>query len=382
MRFYDTRLRKVINFAPKQDDIRMYVCGVTPYDSAHLGHIFTFLTYDLLQRRLEDLGYHVKMVRNITDVDDPIFERAAQTGEHYQELASREITSFQKIMRELNFRDPSAEPLASEYINEMALAVKQLLDKGHAYRLDNDIYFDVTSFKTYGKLSQFPAQLKVEFMRDRGGDPDRPGKRQSLDFLLWRGITDPKDPAAWDTPVGRGRPGWHIECSVMSAMLLGTPIDIHGGGMDLIFPHHECEVTQSESLGQAPFVKRWLHVAPLMLYGEKMSKSLGNLVFAHDLIKNHSAAAVRLVLLNYHYGIGGEWRVELWEDAKRFADELKQYISTNKGNKITGLLNRVRAALDDNLDTPTILEALHSHIKEHGESAELKLALDLLGISF
>lgn len=382
MRLYDTRLRRIINFTPKHDDIRMYVCGVTPYDSAHLGHIFTFLTYDLLQRRLEDLGYAVKLVRNITDVDEPIFERAALNGEHYKDLASREIASFQKIMWELNFRNPNAEPLASAFVNEMASSVKKLLDSGHAYRFENDIYFDISTFKSFGRLSRFPERLEIELMRDRGGDPDRPGKRHPLDFLLWRGITDPDNPAAWDSPVGHGRPGWHIECSVMSSTLLDTPIDIHGGGMDLIYPHHECEIAQSESLSQKPFVMQWLHVAPLLLYGEKMSKSLGNLIFARDLVKKHSPAAVRLVLLNYHYGIGGEWREELWHDAKTLAEDLKQYVSSNKGNTKRGLLNEVRAAIDNNLDTPTILKALQMHIEESGDVSELRKTLDLLGIAF
>ena len=382
MRFYETRSREIVTFAPRQDAIRIYVCGVTPYDSAHLGHIFTFLTYDLLQRRLEDLGYKVQLVRNITDVDEPIFVRAAERGEHYQDLARREIASYQNIMTRLNFRNPESEPLASEYINEMAQAVQKLLDSGHAYRLENDVYFDVTTFKSFGSLSKLTERLQIEFMRDRGGNPNRPGKRHPLDFLLWRGITDKQDPAAWDTPVGYGRPGWHIECSVMSAHLLGTPIDIHGGGMDLIFPHHECEITQSESLGLKPFVKNWLHVAPLSLYGEKMSKSLGNLIFAGDLIKEHSPASVRLVLLNYQYGIGGEWRDELWQEAKAFADELKRYLADKKGTVKTGLLNEVRAALDNNLDTPTVLQALHQHVKQSGDTSELELALDLLGITF
>ena len=382
MRFYDTRLREFVSFAPKHKEVRIYVCGVTPYDSAHLGHIFTFLTYDLLQRRLEDLGYSVKLVRNITDVDEPIYERAKQNGEHYTELAAREIASFQKIMRSLNFREPTAEPLASEYIAEMANAVQQLLASGYAYQLDNDIYFDSASFPSFGALSQYPDQLKVALLRERGGDPDRSGKRHPLDFLLWRGISDPNDPAAWVSPVGYGRPGWHIECSVMSATLLGTPIDIHGGGMDLIFPHHECEIAQSESLGSMPFVHQWLHVAPLLLYGEKMSKSLGNLVFARDLITDHSPAAVRLALLNYHYEIGGEWREDFWRDAKTLANKLKQYLHDNQGQKKTGLLNEVRAALDNNLDTPAILAAIKSHLKVHGDITELNQALTLLGIKF
>lgn len=382
MKFYDTQSRKIVTFAPKQSTVTIYVCGITPYDAAHLGHIFTFVTYDLMQRRLEDLGYKVKLVRNITDVDDPIFERAAKQGEHYQTLAKREIDSFQEIMRKLNFRDPTAEPLASEYIDEMAQTVQKLLESGHAYRLEHDVYFDTKSVASFGAFSNLPDQLQTEFMRERGGDPERIGKRHRLDFLLWRGITEKNDPAAWDTPVGYGRPGWHIECSVMSAQLLGTPIDIHGGGMDLIFPHHECELSQNESLGQKPFVKNWLHVAPLSLYGEKMSKSLGNLVFANDLILDHSPAAVRIMLLNYHYGIGGEWRADLWQDAKSLTHELRQYVAAHNGTAKTGLLNEVRAALDSNLDTPAILKSLRQHLRNNGEADELAHTLELLGIMF
>lgn len=372
----------MVSFVPKQDMVTIYVCGVTPYDSAHLGHIFTFMTYDLLQRRLEDLGYKVKLVRNITDVDEPIFARAAEHGEHYQTLAKREINSFQEIMRKLNFRDPTAEPLASEYIDVMAQSVQKLLETSHAYRLEHDIYFDISTYDSFGSFSNLPDQLQVKFMHDRGGDPERPGKRHPLDFLLWRGISDKTDPAAWDTPVGYGRPGWHIECSIMSSHLLGTPIDIHGGGMDLIFPHHECEVVQSESLGQKPFAQNWLHVAPLSLYGEKMSKSLGNLVFADDLIKEHSPAAVRVLLLNYHYGIGGEWRDDLWHDAKLLTDELRQYITVHYGTAKTGLLNEVRAAIDSNLDTPAVLKSLRQHMRNNGEANELVHTLELLGITF
>jgi L-cysteine:1D-myo-inositol 2-amino-2-deoxy-alpha-D-glucopyranoside ligase len=382
MKFYETQSREMVSFAPKQDTVTIYVCGVTPYDSAHLGHIFTFMTYDLLQRRLEDLGYKVKLVRNITDVDEPIFARAAEQGEHYKELAKREIDSFQDIMRKLNFRDPTAEPLASEYIEDMARAVQKLLGTGHAYRLEQDIYFDVSTHASFGSFSNLPDRLQIEFMRDRGGDPERHGKRHPLDFLLWRGISDKSDPAAWDTTVGYGRPGWHIECSIMSSHLLGTPIDIHGGGMDLIFPHHECEITQNESLGQKPFARNWLHVAPLSLYGEKMSKSLGNLVFADDLIKEHSPAAVRILLLNYHHGIGGEWRDDLWQGAKSLSDDLQQYVKVQSSTTKTGLLNEVRAALDDNLDTPSILKAFRQHMRDKGDISELVQSLELLGIRF
>ncbi len=381
MKFYDTAQQKIINFVPTGKNVQIYVCGVTPYDSAHLGHIFTFLTYDLLQRRLENLGHTVKLVRNITDVDEPIFVRARENGEHYTELAKREVDSFQKIMQTLNFRDPTAEPMASEYIDEMAAAVKQLLDSGHAYELEGDIYFDVSTFKQFGMTSNFSKNLQLAFMADRGGDPERPGKRHPLDFLLWRHITDPTDPAAWDSPVGYGRPGWHIECSIMSSRILATPLDIHGGGMDLIFPHHEAEIAQSEELGHEPFSKHWMHVAPLLLYGEKMSKSLGNLVFARDLLTDGNPAAVRLALMSYHYRTGGEWRDELWQEAKQLAQQLSTAIQQNNTGKHTGVLGAVQAALDDNLDTCTALEALRTHIASHGDATELQQSLDLLGIA-
>lgn len=357
----------------------MYVCGITPYDSAHLGHVFTFLMYDLLQRRLEDQGYTVKMVRNITDVDEPIFKKAQEQNESYTELAAREIKSFQKTMRALNFRQPDAEPLASEYIGEMAAAVQRLLDSGHAYRLGQDIYFDVSTFPAFGSFSGFPDKLQLAFMADRGGDPERPGKRQPLDFLLWRGITDPADEAAWDAPVGHGRPGWHIECSIMASHLLGTPIDIHGGGADLIFPHHECEVAQSESLGLKPYVQHWLHVAPLLHYGEKMSKSLGNLVFASDLLADGSPAAMRLAMLHYHYRVGGQWRAIWWREAKALEWQLRDLLQNDSGVQ-TGILEKVRGALDNNLDTPAVYAALESHVAAKGGAAELRPALALLGV--
>jgi L-cysteine:1D-myo-inositol 2-amino-2-deoxy-alpha-D-glucopyranoside ligase len=391
MKFYDTAKNGLVDFAPKQKTVRMYVCGITPYDSAHLGHIFTFLTYDLLQRRLEDLGYEVKMVRNVTDVDEPIFVRAHETGEKYTDLAARETADFQKIMKQMNFLEPFGEPKASEYIQEMAQAVKKLLEKDFAYRLENDIYFDVSKRKNFGEFSEFSTKLQLNFMQERGGDPERPGKRHKLDFLLWRGIADPKDSAAWDSPVGRGRPGWHIECSVMSSKLLGMPIDIHGGGMDLIFPHHECEIAQSESLGVSPFAKHWLHAAPMLLYGEKMSKSLGNLIFAKDLLKTGygSPAALRLALFNYHYATGGEWRWELWHAAKQFEKDIQIALTKPTGPNPEEMLHDIKTQLDNNLNTPEILRILRTFVTSMQENrgthkhaaTGLRNALALLGVT-
>jgi L-cysteine:1D-myo-inositol 2-amino-2-deoxy-alpha-D-glucopyranoside ligase len=359
MKLYDTAQQKPVDFAPNHQ-VNLYVCGITPYDAAHLGHIFTFLQYDLLQRRLEDFGHDVRLVRNITDVDDPIYERAKQNGEPYTELAERETGKFQEVMRQLNFREPYAEPRASEYILPMAKAVETLLASGQAYKIDEDIYFDVSKFPSFGQFSQLPANLQLAFMRQRGGDPGRPGKRQPLDFLLWKNVGDPSDPAAWDTDLGRGRPGWHLECSIMSSDILGTPLDLHGGGMDLIFPHHECEIAQSESLGASPFAKHWLHVAPLGHQSEKMSKSLGNLVFASDLLAHYHPDTIRLALLNYHYRQGGEWQASLLAEAEELRQKLAAASRKDSGQASEQQLAAIRAALDNNLNTPAILGQLHN----------------------
>lgn len=388
MRFYDTPTRKLVDFQPAGDFIGMYVCGITPYDAAHMGHIFTFLTYDLLQRRLEDSGLPVKLVRNVTDVDEPIFARAADNGEDYRQLASRETDRLRDVLDRLHFRTPTAEPLASQYVSPMAAAVGQLLSDGFAYRLESDIYFDISRRPGFGTFSGFDQRLQDNFMADRGGDLDRPHKRQPADFLLWKGIGDLNDTAAWETPLGRGRPGWHIECSVMSTELLGTPIDIHGGGMDLIFPHHECEIAQSEALGHRPFSRHWLHVAPLFYHGEKMSKSLGNLVFAHSLLERHSPATMRLALMQYHYRIGGEWTEQSLSQAARLAQLLQKAVNHRSGIDVLPYLARIRGALDNDLDTHAILHILHelsAEILASDDShpccqRELRNCLQLLGL--
>lgn len=364
---------------------RMYVCGITPYDSAHLGHIFTFMTYDLLQRRLEDLGHKVQMVRNITDVDEPIYAKAEELKIHYTELARAETESFRGVMNRLYFRPLYAEPKASEYVDKMAAAVKELLDKGYAYRMLEDIYFDVTKYPAFGKFSGFSDRLLYNFMSDRGGDPTRYGKHNPLDFLLWRGITNPDDPAQWGSIVGAGRPGWHIECTVMSADILGIPFDLHGGGTDLIFPHHECEIAQSEGLGWGRPTKTWMHVSPMLFAGEKMSKSLGNLVFAKDLLKDHDPAVIRLALMHYHHRIGGEWQPELLDEAKELYGRINTTPTTRESTH--RLLESVREALDNDLDTPTVIGILQRFTSENKKTvkasdgrSDLHRTLQLLGL--
>ena len=265
----------------------MYVCGITPYDSTHLGHAATYLTYDVLIRRLEELGHEVRMVRNVTDVDDSILPKARELGVPYLDLADSELARFRSDMEALEMRPPVAEPRATESIDGMIDMVARLLDTGHAYVTHGTAYFDVSSFPRYGELSHYSRDYMVRLARQRGGNPDDPHRRDPLDFVLWQPSL-PDEPA-WRAPFGVGRPGWHVECSVMSMANLGTTVDLHGGGTDLIFPHHECEIAQSESVTGEPFCRHWVHSAMVSYEGEKMSKSLGNLVFVSDLLKRADA---------------------------------------------------------------------------------------------
>ena len=361
MKIFDTAQKYYVDFRPGPV-VRIYVCGITPYDSAHLGHIFTFMTYDLLQRRLEDLGHEVQMVRNVTDVDEPIYAKARELAIDYRQLAAAETASFQRTLDELRLKRPMAEPLASEFITQMAAAVEKLLANGFAYRLDEDIYFDTSKTPNYTRFSGFNERLIMGLARMRGGDPARSGKRQPLDFLLWKGITDPADAAQWHTSLGAGRPGWHIECTVMSSELLGLPFDIHGGGTDLIFPHHSSEIAQSQGLGEPRAAKYWLHVAPILFDGEKMSKSLGNLVFAHDLLGQHEPAVIRLALMHYHHRVGGEWLPELLTEATRLLNNVRYTAKHASRSAADQLLAEVREALDDDLNTLEVIDALHRFV--------------------
>lgn len=385
MRLFDTKKRDYIEWQPPET-VRMYVCGITPYDAAHIGHIFTFMTYDLIQRRLQDAGHTVNLVRNVTDVDEPIYKRAAELDMSYMDLAAQETASFQQTMQALNFVKPAHEPLASQYIDPIAKAVGRLLESKHAYFVDGDIYFDTTTIPDFGKVNCFNERLRMGLFKKRGGDPTRPGKRNPLDFLLWKAINDPSDPAAWEVgnSLPKGRPGWHIECTVMSENLLGVPFDLHGGGNDLIFPHHEAEIAQSVALNDQQPAQLWTHTAPMLYGGEKMSKSLGNLVFAADLLQEYSADAIRLSLMHYHYREGGEWIPAWLDDATRFLELLKPRIDTAGHDSGAILLETIRAALDDDLDTHAVLHALLDFVRApsgDGDGADLaRQATSLIGL--
>jgi L-cysteine:1D-myo-inositol 2-amino-2-deoxy-alpha-D-glucopyranoside ligase len=355
IKLYDTARRAIVPFAPDHV-VRMYVCGITPYDSTHLGHAATYLTYDILTRRLEELGHEVRMVRNITDVDDSILPKARELGVPYLELAEAEITRFRSDMDALGMRPPISEPRATETIDEIVSIVERLLDSGHAYLTHGTAYFDVSSSPRFGSMSQYSREQMVRLARARGGNPEDPHRRDPLDFVLWQPSL--ADEPAWRAPFGVGRPGWHIECSAMSMQELGPTLDLHGGGTDLIFPHHECEIAQSEALTGKPFVRHWLHSAMVAYEGEKMSKSLGNLVFISDLLQVADPRAIRLALMHHHYRSGFEWHDTDIQDGNALLHRLVAAAQQTTGPDPTPYAVRVRAAIDQDLDAPKALEAL------------------------
>jgi len=367
LRLYDTARRQVVEFAPPRR-VKMYVCGITPYDSTHLGHAATYLTYDLLSRRLEELGHEVGLVRNVTDVDDSILPKARELGVDYLDLADAEMARFRSDMDALGVRPPMAEPRATEAVPEIIELVRQLLASGHAYQAEGNVYFDIATSPQYGSLSHLSRAEMLELARARGGRPDDPAKRDPLDFVLWQ-HSAPDEPA-WEAPFGPGRPGWHIECSAMALSAHGPTLDLHGGGTDLIFPHHECEIAQSTAITGAPLARHWMHSAMVAYEGEKMSKSLGNLVFVSDLLKVADPRAIRLALMRHHYRAGFEWYdCELDEGRALLHRLLAAARTANSGTpRAPGtpagggdpqpFAARVRDALDDDLDVPGALDAL------------------------
>ena len=273
----------------------MYVCGVTAYDESHLGHARAAVVFDVLYRFLKHLGYEVLYVRNYTDIDDKIIRRAQEEGTNPRELAERYIRSYKEDMEALKVLPPTYEPRATEHIAQIIALIERLLEKGFAYVVEGDVYFSVEKFPEYGKLSG----RNLEEMRAGARVSVSEKKRHPLDFALWK-AEKPGEPS-WESPWGRGRPGWHIECSAMAMHYLGETIDIHGGGLDLIFPHHENEIAQSEAATGKPFVRYWLHNGMVTVGREKMSKSLGNFVTIKQMLARHHPEALRLFLLSMHY---------------------------------------------------------------------------------
>jgi L-cysteine:1D-myo-inositol 2-amino-2-deoxy-alpha-D-glucopyranoside ligase len=350
VRLYDTSRREIVPFEPADRVVSMYTCGITPYDSTHLGHAATYLTYDVLQRRLRDMGHETRCVRNITDVDDSILPKAAELGVHYLDLAASELARFDADMERLGMLPAWSEPRATSAIPDIRGFIGMVLDRGYAYQAGGAVYFEVGKYEHFGEISNCSRDEMLELAAERGGRPEDPHKRDPLDFVLWQPSL-PEEPS-WDSLWGPGRPGWHIECSALCLRELGTTIDLHGGGSDLIFPHHECEAAQSRAATGEPLVRHWMHQAMVRMDGEKMSKSLGNLVFVSDLAQEWDARAIRLACVSHHYRDSWEWNEQLMPEA---SERLARWVAAGPGS---GAADRVRRALDEDLDTPGAVAAI------------------------
>lgn len=370
MRLYDTARRSVVAFEPGPV-VTMYTCGVTPYDTTHIGHAACFVTYDVVQRRLRDLGHETRCVRNVTDVDDSILAKARQLGIHYLDLAAAEMKKFDTDMEALGQLPSYSEPRATSAIADILGFIAMVLDTGHAYESGGSVYFDVSSFPKFGQVSGYSREQMLEYAAERGGNVEDPNKRDPLDFVLWHPSL-PDEPS-WESLWGAGRPGWHIECSALCMRELGTTtIDLHGGGEDLIFPHHESEAAQSEAATGEPLARHWMHQAYVKLDGVKMSKSLGNLRYVSALInEGWDPMVIRTVIVSHHYRDGWEWFDSLLDEG---AQRLARWRSAGTGD---GGLAEVRSALDNDLDMPTAVAAIDA-AAVRGEGVSTSAAL--LGI--
>jgi L-cysteine:1D-myo-inositol 2-amino-2-deoxy-alpha-D-glucopyranoside ligase len=366
-RVYDTLRREIVPL-PLSDGgktLRLYVCGITPYDSGHLGHAFTFCSFDVLVRHAGSKGIDVRYVNNVTDVDDPLFERARRDGVDWRQLARREEEGFVRDMDALGWRRPDVMPRVSDEIPGILAACERLDAEGYAYRGGGSLYFDTKRYPGYGDLSGRSRRSMLHKLRDEGllGERGPDAKRDWLDFPLWR-PSAPDEPA-WPSPFGPGRPGWHIECSAMSMRYLGEQVDVHGGGRDLAFSHHESERAQSESLtGCVPFAKAWMHTGMVRFAGSKMSKSLGNLVVVRQVLERGFApAALRLYLVAHHYRTDWSFRWEGLDNFARLVRRIERLPAVAGRSPSRDLLREFSAALDDDLDTAGAIRVMREAVR-------------------
>lgn len=359
MQLYNSKSQQKEQFFPRENEVRLYVCGITPYDTTHLGHAFTYTTFDTLIRYFEWKNVTVRYVQNVTDIDDDILKRGKQVGKDWRALGNEWTRHFIDDMLALNVRPPDEYPRATEMIPDIIELTGEMIARGAAYVSNGSVYFDVDAFPAFGELSHIPRPDMLAVANERGNHPEDPNKRNPLDFVLWQSKAEGEP--AWSSPWGEGRPGWHIECTAMVNRFLGPSIDIHGGGGDLIFPHHECEIAQSVSAtGVFPFARDWMHTAMLRYDGEKMSKSLGNLVWASDLLKDYTPDAVRLCLAGHHYRDAWEYKhgdmIESAEMAERWRN------AAQGASLLTTRLERVQQdfseAMEDDLNSPLAIVVL------------------------
>jgi L-cysteine:1D-myo-inositol 2-amino-2-deoxy-alpha-D-glucopyranoside ligase len=371
---------QLVPFQPLGDPVTIYVCGITPYDTTHLGHAFTYLSFDVLIRYLEYLGHRVRYVQNVTDIDDDILRKAGETGEDWRALGNRWTRHFMEDLRALNVRPPDVYPRATEVITQMFVDIQMLIERGHAYVAEGNVYYAVASAPHFGQVSGLAPEQWLPIANERGNFPADPHKRDPLDFVLWQ-AQKPGEPA-WKSPWGLGRPGWHIECTVMASAYLGPEIDIHGGGGDLAFPHHECETAQACGIsGKEVFARHWLHTAMVRYQGEKMSKSLGNLIWARDLLREYSADTIRLLVTLHPYDETWEYDAAELGPAQALAERL---LAASQATGGAGpalapepFVAAFGSAMDDSLDTRAALEALDDLARQIVSAAQAGQAIEV-----
>ena len=371
MKIHNTLSKQKEDFVPSGDEIKMYVCGVTPYDSCHIGHAMSYIIFDMVRRYLKFKGYKVKYIQNFTDIDDKIIARANERGIPDKEMAEEFIDEYFKDMDSLNIMRADIYPRATEEVPDIINTVQKLIETGHAYELHSDVYFRVQSANNYGKLSH----RNLDDMRAGARIQVDEDKEYALDFALWK-AAKPGEPS-WDSPWGEGRPGWHIECSVMSQKYLGDSLDIHGGGQDLVFPHHENEIAQSEAFtGVIPFVKYWMHNGLLQLDEEKMSKSLGNLITVDEILRKNSADALRLFILSSHYrsplSFSDEGLAAMEKGAERLTRAANLESNDTQGQPLNSEPYRQRfiEAMDDDFNSAQAIAALFDLAREINKASE------------
>lgn len=362
MQLYNVLTKRKELFKPTGDVTTIYVCGITPYDTTHLGHVFTYTCFDILVRYLETKGHQVRYVQNVTDIDDDIIRKASELKIDWRSLGNRWTNHFIEDNRDLNIRPPDLLPRATDVIDDIIDYVDKLAEIGVAYESAGNVYFEIAKAPDYGQLSCLSYDDMLPIANERGNKPDDPNKRDPLDFVLWQ--SQEADEPSWDSPWGPGRPGWHIECSTMASKFLGQPVDIHGGGADLLFPHHESEIVQAERAGgQKPFSRFWLHVAMVRYQGEKMSKSLGNLVMVRDLLKaGYSADAIRILMIRNHYRIPWTYKMSDLYDSVEISRSLNAAVNTESQAGPSLEVSRYEAkfteAMEDDLNTPAAIQSI------------------------
>ncbi len=385
MKFHDTLQSRKVEFVPLEDNVvRMYVCGMTVQDEPHAGHLRTFTSFDVIRRYLEYKGYEVRFVQNFTDIDDKIINRSKETGIDWRRIVFRYEELYKQLASRMNFKEPLIYPKATMHIQEIIELAQSLINKGFAYVSEGNVWYDVSKFEEYGKLSKKTLEELKEGYRI---EPD-PSKRNPYDFALWKKAKEGEP--YWYSPWGIGRPGWHIECSVMSMVHLGETIDIHGGAEDLIFPHHENEIAQSEAHTGKTFSRYWIHTGFLTLKGEKMSKSLGNIFSAKQLLEIYDPNVIRLYYLRAHYRSPLDFSEELLNSARSSWIRIRNFLEESEGmdgQVDASILSKFESYMDDDLNTPKaiayIYELINQAYKDRSRMGNiaktLKIMLEVLG---